>query len=297
MASLSKADYEQALSAATGTPVMLTDDDYQRLLKGQKLSAASLEAAKTRGMGVEDLGGDQTPNTYDAKKAAAAKAQALGYKPAALGGGKPEDLGGDTGPATPAQKMADAKKSQAMGFAPAAKGGGYSAPVTGPEAPSSSAIGKLSTYAGPSDSDYAPSMKVQPYEDLSDYGKPATPVQSAPAYAGFEDEGGFQGRAYAASGMTKQPDSPDLFAAGPGSTTHAARPGLYASAFGSPDTTKGPVYGALNDPYAALRMAADIGGRPANRARWDEAEGRWVPELEDRGLRQNKTASTDRRKG
>lgn len=46
---LSKQQYEQALAEATGGPVVLTDQDYQRLLKGQKLSEKALTAAKARG--------------------------------------------------------------------------------------------------------------------------------------------------------------------------------------------------------------------------------------------------------
>ena len=54
MASLSKQDYERALSQATGDAVILTDQDYQRLLKGQKLSESALNAAKTRGKNAGD---------------------------------------------------------------------------------------------------------------------------------------------------------------------------------------------------------------------------------------------------
>jgi len=51
---LSKQDYEKALTDATGEPVVLADQDYQRLLKGQKLSESALNAAKTRGQNAGD---------------------------------------------------------------------------------------------------------------------------------------------------------------------------------------------------------------------------------------------------
>ena len=54
MASLRKQDYERALSQATGEPVVLDDNDYQRLLKGQKLSESALNAAKVRGKNAGD---------------------------------------------------------------------------------------------------------------------------------------------------------------------------------------------------------------------------------------------------
>jgi hypothetical protein len=46
---LSKAEYEQALSQATGDTILLSDADYQRLLKGSKLSETSMRDAKVRG--------------------------------------------------------------------------------------------------------------------------------------------------------------------------------------------------------------------------------------------------------
>lgn len=51
---LSKQDYETALSQAAGQPVVLSDNDYQRLLKGQKLSEKAMADAKTRGMNAGD---------------------------------------------------------------------------------------------------------------------------------------------------------------------------------------------------------------------------------------------------
>ena len=51
---LSKQDYETALSQAAGQPVMLSDDDYKRLLKGQKLSVKAMADAKTRGANAGD---------------------------------------------------------------------------------------------------------------------------------------------------------------------------------------------------------------------------------------------------
>lgn len=51
---LSKQDYETALSQAAGAPVVLTDNDYQRLVKGQKLSEKAMADAKTRGANAGD---------------------------------------------------------------------------------------------------------------------------------------------------------------------------------------------------------------------------------------------------
>lgn len=51
---LTKQAYEQALSQAAGQPVVLTDDDYQRLVKGQMLSEKAMMAAKTRGANAGD---------------------------------------------------------------------------------------------------------------------------------------------------------------------------------------------------------------------------------------------------
>ena len=51
---LSKQDYEKALTDATGEPMSLSDQDYQRLLKGQKLSEAAMASAKTRAANAGD---------------------------------------------------------------------------------------------------------------------------------------------------------------------------------------------------------------------------------------------------
>lgn len=217
---ITKAEYEQALSNAMGQPISLTDANYQKLLKGQKLSEADIAAAK-------------------------------------------------------------AKAQQPM------------VAVKGPEAPASASVGKI----GPATMG-APVVASGPAMGVDSFGSPAPAPQpviaaaphpalwaaadspmatkaawtDAPKYDGFEDDGQGDGKAYAATGTTKHHPLPA-------------------------DDGKGPLYGTLKDPYAAMRVAAAFGGAPANRARWDEEQGRWIGELEDRGLRQDMPSSKDRRKG
>lgn len=59
---LSKGEYERAMSQAAGSPVILSDDDYQRLVKGQLLSEKAMSAAKTRGANAgDDFADDDGP--------------------------------------------------------------------------------------------------------------------------------------------------------------------------------------------------------------------------------------------
>lgn len=51
---LSKDEYERAMSQAAGSPIILSDDDYRRLVKGQLLSEKAMSAAKTRGQNAGD---------------------------------------------------------------------------------------------------------------------------------------------------------------------------------------------------------------------------------------------------
>lgn len=234
MSSLSKQEYEAAFSKAFGQPIVLSDQDYRALLKGQKLSEAAITAAKTRAMNAGD------------------------------------DF------ATP-------------DVAPM-----YTPPVKGPSAPATSSIGKiapatmgppvvasgpaLSVDSGAPGAAPAPSGEEKAARPPPVWATADSPISTkaawtdAPKYDGFEDDGQGDGKAYAINGTTKHQPLPA-------------------------EDGKDPLYGTMKDPYLAMRVAAAFGGTPANRARWDEAQGRWVPELEDRGLRQDAPSAMGRRKG
>lgn len=228
---ITKAEYEQALSNAMGQPISLTDANYQKLLKGQKLSEADIAAAKAKA---------QQPMVAVKGPEAPASASIGKIGPATMGAPVVA-----SGPVMGVDSMSPGAATVPGKWSPGPDWGSAAVPYSGGE------LGGLGIPAsGDKLSAKAPGAK----------------------YAGFEGDGKGSGKAYASTG----------------STFHEGLPA---------DDGKGKLRPALQDPYYAMRVAAAFGGTPANRARWDEEQGRWIGELEDRGLRQDMPSSKDRRKG
>jgi len=223
MASLSKQDYERALSQATGDAVILTDQDYQRLLKGQKLSESALNAAKTRGKNAGDDFAEP-----DGQPLLTPDKPAETYKPV----------------------------------------------VKGPNAPASSTVGKIQM----------PGMAPPVVADGPALGVDSAGIGSStvPKYA----QGPMKGPDYGSADLPYTgmefglPDAGDkisakapLFAQPEARPSGGIRPQTYAAAFGGVTPKVDP-----------MQVAASHASHAGSRSRWDEAEQRWVPELEELGL-------------
>jgi len=224
MASLSKQDYERALSQATGEPVVLDDKDYQRLLKGQKLSESALNAAKTRGKNAGD------------------------------------DFAEDDGQ----QLLTPDKPAET-----------YKPVVKGPNAPASSSVGKIQM----------PGMAPPVVAD-----GPALDVDSAgvgsatlPKYA----QGPMKGPDY---GSAELPYTGMEFGLPDAGDKISAKAPLFPAPFASPERrgirpqTYASAFGGITPKVDPMQAAASHASHAGSRSRWDEAEQRWVPELEDLGL-------------
>lgn len=118
-----------------------------------------------------------------------------------------------------------------------------------------------------------------------------------PAYSGFEDDGKFTGKAYAATGTTKQPapSEAELFGPAPRVVGKPSRPELYAHAFGAERYEPG-VAPALSDQHTPFRVAADMSKRPVNWGRFDQGNDRWVTAYEDAGLNPDGTRKVPTKK-